>query len=142
MEILAGYDPDRLDQMDQATIMQLIALQTSKKKADGKEKLPGIVVDEEEHAIPVTRCPEGWDNAMDVLYPYRYFRPARGPVADWWPLTPLTGWDQALPEHMKHILGTEGCIPPAAFIAMQLRKRRMEIKHFMEKNRGIYIKYG
>ena len=57
MEILAGFDPDRLDQMDQATIMQLIALQASKKKDEGKEELSGIVVDEEEHVIPVKDVP-------------------------------------------------------------------------------------
>ena len=56
-------------------------------------------------------------------------------MAEWWPLTPLKGWDPALPEHMKHILGTEGCIPSACFLAMQVRQRRLEISHYSEKNR-------
>ena len=136
MHNLTGYDADQLDQIDQASVMQLMAVQSAKRKAEVKDKKPGVLVDEAEAVIPLTRCTEGVDNAMDLLYAYRFLRPPRGPVADWFPLTPLKGWEPALPEHMKHILGTEGCIPPAAFLAMHERQRRLEIKHYMEKNRG------
>ena len=122
--------------MDQATVMQLIAVQASKKKAENKESFPGVMAGEEEVSVPMIYCPEGQDNAADVLYVMRYLRPARVPPVQFWPLTSVKGWEPALPEHMKAELGTEGCIPPQTFLAMHDRRRKLEIKHFMEKNRG------
>ena len=123
--------------MSQNNFVKLFkAQQNARDKAENKESLPGILAAEEEVGLPLIHCPEGQDNASDVLYVMRYLRPARVPPAKFWPLTSVKGWDTVLPEHMKTELGTEGCIPPQTFRAMHDRRRKLEVKHFMEKNRG------
>ena len=110
-----GYDAERLDRMSEATVMQLISLQAMKKKAEPKEILPGTAAASVEKPLPMVICPAGQHNGNEVIYEKYWLRPIRAPIWEWWP----------------KFVGVEGCIPPATFLAMHQRWRKLEIKHFM-----------